>query len=86
MRICNEGFNLNNKIFKGQVAERSNAADCKSAAERLRRFKSYPAQVLFYMSLSLDGVVAQLARAPALHAGGQGFESPRLHFVVIFAF
>ena len=29
------------------------------------------------------GVVAQLARAPALHAGGQEFESPRLHFVII---
>ena len=26
-----------------------------------------------------DGAVAQLARAPAWHAGGQGFESPQLH-------
>ena len=25
------------------------------------------------------GDVAQLARAPALHAGGQGFDSPHLH-------
>ena len=25
------------------------------------------------------GAVAQLARAPALHAGGQEFESPQLH-------
>ena len=25
------------------------------------------------------GALAQLARAPALHAGGQGFDSPRLH-------
>ena len=26
-----------------------------------------------------SGVLAQLARAPALHAGGQGFDSLRLH-------
>jgi prevent-host-death family protein len=26
-----------------------------------------------------EGAVAQLARAPAWHAGGQGFESPQLH-------
>ena len=26
-----------------------------------------------------DGAVAQLARAPALHAGGQGFKSLQLH-------
>ena len=26
-----------------------------------------------------DGAVAQLARAPAWHAGGRGFESPQLH-------
>ncbi len=25
------------------------------------------------------GALAQLARAPALHAGGQEFDSPRLH-------
>ena len=29
-----------------------------------------------------DGALAQLARASALHAGGQGFESPKLHHVV----
>lgn len=29
------------------------------------------------------GGVAQLARAPALQAGGRGFESHRLHFVVV---
>ena len=27
----------------------------------------------------LDGAVAQLARAPALQAGGQEFDSPHLH-------
>ncbi len=26
-----------------------------------------------------DGALAQLARAPALQAGGPGFESPTLH-------
>lgn len=27
----------------------------------------------------LSGALAQLARAPRLHRGGQGFESPKLH-------
>lgn len=27
----------------------------------------------------MKGALAQLARAPALHAGGQGFETLRLH-------
>ena len=27
----------------------------------------------------IDGAVAQLARAPALQAGGQEFDSPQLH-------
>ncbi len=27
------------------------------------------------------GVLAQLVRAPALHAGGQEFDSPRLHHI-----
>ena len=31
------------------------------------------------MSNLSDGELAQLARAPALHAGGQEFESPILH-------
>lgn len=30
-------------------------------------------------SLKLNGPVAQLARAPAWHAGGQGFKSPSVH-------
>jgi hypothetical protein len=28
------------------------------------------------------GDVAQLARAPALQAGGRGFDSHRLHFII----
>ena len=35
---------------------------------------------LHYNNLALKyGPVAQLARAPALHAGGQEFESPQVH-------
>ena len=35
----------------------------------------------FYSTLNikLNGAVAQLARAPALQAGGQEFDSPQLH-------
>ena len=29
-----------------------------------------------------DGALAQLARAPALQAGGPGFESPLLHHFI----
>ena len=29
--------------------------------------------------INIDGAVAQLARAPALQAGGQEFDSPQLH-------
>lgn len=35
-----------------------------------------------YMRLK-NGELAQLARAPALHAGGQGFESLILHHIVV---
>ena len=41
----------------------------------------YPAK-LSYAKLAFAskvGLVAQLARASALHAEGQGFESPRVH-------
>ena len=31
--------------------------------------------------VSFFGVLAQLARAPALHAGGQEFKSPRLQII-----
>ena len=33
-------------------------------------------------TLPLEGELAQLARAPALHAGGQGFDSLILHSFV----
>ena len=59
------------------MAERSNAAGCKPAVERLRRFESYSSQSIL-LTVRNYGAVAQLARAPALHAGGQGFDSPRL--------
>ena len=32
-----------------------------------------------------DGALAQLARAPALQAGGPGFESPTLHQLLFYA-
>ena len=32
-------------------------------------------------SANLYGAVAQLARAPALQAGGQEFDSPQLHHI-----
>ena len=31
------------------------------------------------LNIKLNGAVAQLARAPALQAGGQEFDSPQLH-------
>lgn len=34
---------------------------------------------LYKVHLQLEGELAQLARAPALHAGGQGFDSLILH-------
>ena len=34
-----------------------------------------------YSYTQLEGELAQLARAPALHAGGQGFDSLILHIV-----
>ena len=33
----------------------------------------------FFSTLNFYGGVAQLARAPALQAGGQEFDSPHLH-------
>ena len=32
-----------------------------------------------FITYNLNGAVAQLARAPALQAGGQEFDSPQLH-------
>ena len=34
---------------------------------------------MYLISTLLFGAVAQLARAPALQAGGQEFDSPQLH-------
>ena len=34
--------------------------------------------------INIDGAVAQLARAPALQAGGQEFDSPQLHQADLF--
>ena len=34
----------------------------------------------------LDGAVAQLARAPALQAGGQEFDSPQLHHADLISY
>ena len=34
---------------------------------------------ILYKYIITDGAVAQLARAPALQAGGQEFDSPQLH-------
>ena len=36
-------------------------------------------QCTFFSTLNCYGGVAQLARAPALQAGGQEFDSPHLH-------
>ena len=34
---------------------------------------------MYFCTLNFYGGVAQLARAPALQAGGQEFDSPQLH-------
>lgn len=75
----------------GEVAERSKAADCKSAGASLRRFESCPPQCIddgnkFYRFIltmnklkagcnAIKAGVAQLARASAFQAEGRGFES-----------
>ena len=55
---------------QGEMAERSKAADCKSAGVSLRGFESYSPQ-----RLGQFAGVAQLARASAFQAEGRGFES-----------
>ena len=35
--------------------------------------------IIWNLKFLLEGELAQLARAPALHAGGQGFDSLILH-------
>lgn len=64
-------------LIYGEMAERSIASDCKSDASRLQRFKSFSPQSKLINRL--HGPLAHLARAPALHAGGEGFDSPRVH-------
>jgi hypothetical protein len=61
----------------GQVAERSIARDCKSLDESLRRFESFPSQIIY-------GPLAHLARAPRLHRGGEGFDSPKVQKFISF--
>ena len=64
-------------IRYGEMAERSIASDCKSDASRLHRFKSGSPQC---------GPLAHLARAPALHAGGDEFDSRRVQIFVSLLF
>ena len=48
--------------------------------EKLTGFKIKIYCLFFNVLCTLDyGAVAQLARAPALQAGGQEFDSPQLH-------
>ena len=91
---------LKHNYIGGEVAERSKAADCKSAGASLRRFKSCPPQstymanysfgMLVMLDIQLAGCkaikagVAQLARASAFQAEGRGFES-RLPLIAFFA-
>jgi hypothetical protein len=87
-------------FYGGEVAERSKAADCKSAGASLRRFESCPPQST-YREFMISGQflsatrpiagcnafkagVAQLARASAFQAEGRGFES-RLPLIVFVA-
>ena len=39
---------IKSPYYSGQVAERSIAADCKSAGATLRRFKSFPSQFILW--------------------------------------
>ncbi len=71
----------------GEVAERTKAADCKSAGASLRRFESFPPHhnfglrimdysiKKFFKSAIEPAGVAQLARASAFQVEGRGFES-----------
>ena len=88
------------KLFGGEVAERSKAADCKSAGASLRRFESCPPQRTdkgnrsYWLFVTVNKLkagcnaykagVAQLARASAFQAEGRGFES-RLPLIAFYA-
>ena len=49
--------------------------------EKLNGFIVY-FSMYFISTLNILGGVAQLARAPALQAGGQEFDSPHLHHLI----
>ncbi len=69
------------KLWPIQFCERIRKIERK----RLGNIASSAQQTCFVGSMARlpsrvdDGVIAQLARAPALQAGGPGFESPSLH-------
>ena len=69
------------KLWPIQFCERIRKVERK----RLGNIASSAQQTCFVGSMARlpsrvdDGVIAQLARAPALQAGGPGFESPSLH-------
>lgn len=67
-------------LVYGQMAEWLNAADCKSAPARVRRFESYSSQIL--INITCIWALSLFGRAPRLHRGGEEFESPRVHFYV----
>ena len=49
----------------------------------INKIKPQPFSIFKYLSIfaATNGELAQLARAPALQAGGQEFDSPQLHQV-----
>ena len=51
----------------------------RNLSSQSRRFIVYFSMCLNILSTLLYGDIAQLARAPALQAGGQGFDSLYLH-------
>ena len=71
---------------RGEVPEWTKGADCKSAADRLRRFESSPLHHQLQDSGAKESFfagIAQLARARAFQARGRGFESRfPLHSIV----
>jgi hypothetical protein len=91
---------VKHNYIRGEVAEWSKAADCKSAGASLRRFESCPPHGKTKDMIGLFTVfnkhyaagfsdarkagVAQLARASAFQAEGRGFES-RLPLIGSFA-
>ena len=69
--ICNQPVGGSNPFASyGDMAEWTNASDCKSDGASLRWFESIYPQLKFK-----SAGVAQLARASAFQAEGRGFES-----------